>query len=265
MRRTGILPIMVAIMSLIVGVQAQAGLISEKSELQMGKDGAKQIESQYKVSTNKQLTAEIVEIGKKLAGKCSRPALPWQFKVLETKDVNAVSVPGYVYVFTGLIDFVKNDKDALAGVIGHEIGHTCGRHAAKSVEKQLTYGLAIQLLLKKGNAQDLGSVAANLALLGYSRKDEYQADKFGVDYMYAAGYNPEGMIKFFEQLQAKEGKNSGAGLEKYFRTHPPTADRIKRVRDEITALKKPVPSTQLSTQPAQTQPAATTQAQPQTP
>jgi beta-barrel assembly-enhancing protease len=249
MRRTGILPIVIAFMSALVAVQAQAGLISEKSELQMGKDGAKQIESQYKVSSNKQLTAEIVEIGKKLAAKCSRPSLPWQFKVLETKDVNAVSVPGYVYVFSGLIDFVKNDKDALAGVIGHEIGHTCGRHAAKSVEKQLTYGLAIQLLLKKGNAQDLGSIAANLALLGYSRKDEYQADKFGVDYVYAAGYNPEGMIKFFEQLKQKEGKDSGTGLQKYFATHPPTADRIKRVKDEITALKQPMPVAQPQTTP----------------
>ncbi len=227
------------LLSAFLAVQAQAGLISEKQELQMGKDGAKQIESQYKVSTNKQLTAEIEQIGKKLAAKSSRPNLPWVFKVLETKDVNAISVPGYVYVFTGLIDFVKNDKDALAGVIGHEIGHTCGRHAAKTVEKQLTYALAIQLLMKKGDPQKLGNIAANLALLGYSRKDEYQADKYGVDYMYAAGYDPNGMVKFFEQLQAKEGKNPGTGLEKYFRTHPPTKDRIQRVKDEIVRLKQP--------------------------
>lgn len=234
---------MVAFMSALLAVQAQAGLISEKFELQMGKDAAKEIESQYKVSANKQLTAEIAGIGKKLAAKCSRPGLPWQFKVLQTKDVNAVSVPGYVYVFTGLIDLVKKDKDALASVIGHEIGHTCGRHAAKTIEKQLTYSLAIQLLLKKGDPRKLGNIAANLALLGYSRKDEYQADMFGVDYMYAAGYNPEGMIKFFEQLKQKEGKNSGKGLEVYFRTHPPTADRISRVKDEITKLTTPQPTT----------------------
>lgn len=221
--------------------QAQAGLISEKQELQMGKDAAKQIESQYKVSTNKQLAAEVEEIGKKLAAKSSRPKIPWTFKVLETKDVNAVSVPGYVYVFTGLIDFVKDDKDALAGVIAHEIGHTCGRHAAKTIEKQFTYGLLIQLVLRKGDSQKFGNIAANLALLGYSRSDEYQADKYAVDYTYAAGYDPEGMVKFFEQLQAKEGKDSGSGLEKYFRTHPPTKDRIKRVKDEISRLKGAMP------------------------
>lgn len=243
MRRSNTIAAVLVLALGLIGAQVRAGLISEKTELQMGRDGAKQIEQQYKVCTDKKLTAEVETIGKRIAEKCSRPKLEWQFKVLETKDVNAVSVPGYVYVFRGLMDYVGTDTDALAGVIGHEIGHTCGRHAAKSAEKELTYGLAIQILMKKKDAQQLGSVAANLALLGYSRKDEFQADKLGADYMFAAGYDPNGMVRFFRKLQEKEGKDSGSGLDKYFRTHPPTKDRISRVSDEIKSIgAKPEPA-----------------------
>lgn len=219
----------------LAATQVHAGLVSEKSELQMGKDAAKQIEAKYKVSTDTQLTTQIRTIGRKIAAKSSRPNIQWQFKVLESKDVNAFSVPGYVYVNKGLIDFANGDEAELAGVIGHEIGHTSAKHAAKAVEKQFTYALAIQLLLKKGNARNLGNAAANLALLGYSRKDEFQADKLGVDYMNAAGYDSNGMLRFFRKLQQREGSTSG-GLTVYFKTHPPTADRIKRVGQEMVRL-----------------------------
>lgn len=235
MNRLSAIAATMTILSGLIGVQAQAGLISEKSELQMGRDAAKQIEQKYHVSTDKQLTARVETIGKRVAAKSSRSGLAWVFKVLDTTDVNAFSVPGYVYVNKGLMDYIGSDTDALAGVIAHEVGHTTARHAVKATEKQLTFGLLIQLLAKKGNAQQLGGVAANLALLGYSRKDEYQADLLAVQYSHSAGYDPNGMIRFFRKLQAKEGNNSG-GLSIYFKTHPPTADRIKRVSAEMTRL-----------------------------
>jgi beta-barrel assembly-enhancing protease len=219
----------------LAATQAYAGLISEKDELQMGKDAAKQIEAKYRVSTDTQLTAQIQRIGRKIAAKSSRPNIQWQFKILESKDVNALSVPGYVYVYKGLIDFANGDEAELAGVIGHEIAHTAARHVVKAVEKQFTYGLAIQLLMRKGNARNLGNAAASLALLGYSRKDEFQADKLGVDFMNAAGYDSNGMLRFFRKLQQLEGNNAG-GLTVYFKTHPPTDQRIKRVGEEMVRL-----------------------------
>lgn len=225
----------ISVLVLSVCAHAHAGLISEKSELQMGKDAAKQIEAKYKVSADTRLTAQISGIGRRIAAKSSRPNIEWHFKVLESKEVNAFSVPGYVYVNTALIDFANGDEAELASVIGHEIGHTAAHHAAKTAEKQLTYGLAIQLFMKKKNAQQLGGVAANLALLGYSRKDEFEADKLGVDFMHSAGYDPNGMLRFFRKLQQREGNNAG-GLSVYFKTHPPTADRINRVGEEMVRL-----------------------------
>ena len=80
--------------------------------------------------------------------------------------------------------------------------------------------------------QIVSGVAANFVMLGYSRGDENDADKRAVRYMMKAGYDPNGLARFFELLQAK-GDKGGGGVASYFRTHPPTADRIKRVREEI--------------------------------
>ena len=220
-----------------VGVtQAQAGLVSESQEMQMGRDAAKQIEARYRVSTDKKAIALVQQMGRRIAAVSSRPKLPWQFKVLETKDVNAMSVPGYVYVNRGLIDFVAGDNHQLAAVVAHEIAHTTGKHAVRQYEKQLGLSLGIQILLRKSDARKLGGFAANLALLGYSRSDEFDADKNGVRFMTAAGYDPNGMVRFFQRLQQRQGKDSG-GLTVYFRTHPPTSDRILRVKKEIASLK----------------------------
>jgi predicted Zn-dependent protease len=99
----------------------------------------------------------------------------------------------------------------------------------------MTYGLIVGLVLKGGTAQ-LGSLAANMALLGYSRKDEYDADKRGVHLMARAGYDPRGMTEFLQQLNAKD-KDDPSRFETYFRTHPSTSDRIVRTQNEANAIR----------------------------
>ena len=219
--------------------QAQAALISEKQELQMGRDAARQIESKYRVSSDPRLNSLISGIGRRVAAVSSRPNLPWEFKVLDTSEVNAASVPGYVYVNRGLIDFIGNDTNALASVIAHEVAHTAGKHAVKAAEKQFKYSLVLGLILKGRGAQQLGSLAANLALLGYSRSEEYDADRLGVGYMARTGYDANGMLRFFRKLEQKQGSGS-SGLSRYFQTHPPTSERIIRVQDEMRRVGVPV-------------------------
>jgi predicted Zn-dependent protease len=162
-----------------------------------------------------------------------RSSIPWTFRVLESRELNAFSVPGYVYVNTALIDSTGGDRDMLAAVIAHEIGHTTGKHAVKQMEKSAIGGLLIGLLAGRNRTTStLASIAANLVMLGYSRGDENDADKRAVRYMLRAGYDPNGLVRFFEMLQRKGGREGG-GLLTYFRTHPPTGDRIKRVTEEI--------------------------------
>jgi beta-barrel assembly-enhancing protease len=222
-----------------LAVDANAGLIGQKAEMRMGRDAARQIEQTYKVSNDPQLTKMVRDIGVDLAKNCERKNIEWTFKVLDIKDVNAVSVPGFVYVNQGLIEFVNGDRDELAAVIGHEIGHTAGRHAVKQAQKSMMGGVLVAVLLK-GGAANAANLFTNLALLGYSRKDEYEADRLGVSLTAKAGYDPQGMVRFFTLLQEKE-KHEPSKLETYFRTHPPTKERIKRAQVEIDKLRQNAP------------------------
>ena len=235
MRKTRVVSAFVIafVLALGAGLPASAKLISQSSELSMGRDAARQIEAKYPVSHDTALNNLVRRMGTKIASVSSRPGITWTFKVLNTPEVNALSVPGYVYVNKGLISFVGSDRDQLATIVAHEVAHTTARHAAEQAEKSLIGGAIVSLLFKKQT--QMVNLFANLAMLGYSRKDEYEADKLGVRYAHKAGYDPNGMLRFLQRLQAKQGLGS-SGLGTYFKTHPPTADRIGLVRKEIANL-----------------------------
>ncbi|MBI3948138.1 MAG: M48 family metalloprotease [Armatimonadetes bacterium] len=217
-----------------VGGPAHAGLISERQEIQMGADAAQQIEAKYPLSKDAARTALVQRLGERLAAVSSRPGLSWHFRVIENDEVNALSVPGYVYVNTGLMDFVGGDRDQLAAVIAHEVAHTTRKHAARQTEKALIGSLALRFVFKDRNEipTQLAGAAANLAILGYGRRDEFEADRVGAEYLIQAGFDPRGMVRFFEKLRAKEGKES-KGLAVYFRTHPPTSERIRKLKEHL--------------------------------
>jgi predicted Zn-dependent protease len=200
----------------------------------MGRDAAQQILARYPRSNNTQLTNLVGQIGRRIVPYTDRNDLPYTFIVLDTSEVNASAVPGYVFVNRGLIDFVNQDQDQLASVIAHEIAHNARRHAAIQVEQQLGASLAIQLL-SSGKQIQVADLIASLALLGYGRSMELDADHYGMIYMNRAGYDPRGTIEFFQKLEQYEGKQPG-GLSVYFRTHPPTSERIRRAQQELQQL-----------------------------
>jgi predicted Zn-dependent protease len=227
------LGICLLLMALTSPVCAQIGLFSQKQEMEAGNEADAQIRKQQKMTDDRHYNGLVSYLGKRLVRVCERPKLQWTFRVIDSKELNAFSVPGYVYVNTGLLAAVKDDQDALAGVIAHEIGHTCGKHAVKQMEKSSIGGALIGLIGGRNKTTSgLAGVAANLVLLGYSRDDENDADKRAIRYMVRAGYDPNGLLRFFETLHEKEG-SGGGGVAAYFRTHPPTADRIERVKKNI--------------------------------
>ncbi|MCC6730943.1 MAG: M48 family metalloprotease [Chthonomonadales bacterium] len=231
--RRAALPLLVALAAMAAEAvaQAQLGLVSQSQELKAGREADAQIRQTYRISHDPALNARVRTIGRKLARASDRPDIPWTFRVIESDDINAFSVPGYVYVNTGLIQAVDGHTDELAGVIAHEVGHTAGRHAAKQMEKSFIGGLIGEMIGGNRFTTQLVNVAENLILLGYSRDDENDADRRAVKYLLRAGYDPNGLVRFFKLLQKKESK--APGLLTYFRTHPPTGDRIERVREQI--------------------------------
>ena len=114
-----ILLILLLICSFVQLPTAHAGMIGKQEEINMGKEVAAKLEAQYGVVHDDDLQERVERIGQSLVKQCSRQDLPYTFKVLNTSDVNALSLPGgFVYVFKGLVDFMPSD-DELAGVLGH--------------------------------------------------------------------------------------------------------------------------------------------------
>ena len=229
------LALAVAVMTLAApAAQAQFGLVSESQELQAGREADAQIRQKYRVSSDPTMNRLVQTLGNDLAAVSERPNIPWTFRVLDSEELNAFSVPGYVYMTTATIRAARGDRDMIAGVFAHEIGHTTGKHAVKQMEKGTIGNLLLGTLLGRSGStvKALGGLAANLVMLGYSRGDENDADKRAVDYMIRAGYDPNGLVRFFDMLNQKGGSSAG-GVMTYFRTHPPTGDRISRVKQEI--------------------------------
>jgi predicted Zn-dependent protease len=172
----------------------------------------------------------------------------YQIHVLQTDEVNAFAAPGgFVFCTLGLLKMVASD-DELAGVMAHEAGHVAAKHTAFRMQQAMVangvaavLGAGAEAYTGNKNAGELASkgaaVAGNFVLLGYSRSDEYEADKLGVRYSYKAGYNPEGFVTFFEKLEKMEKKSGGGNIPSFFSTHPSTPDRIKKVKDEIADVR----------------------------
>ncbi|MDI6828337.1 MAG: M48 family metallopeptidase, partial [Armatimonadota bacterium] len=211
---------------LVCGCKPES-LVSKSQEIEIGKEASRQIESKYPVNKDPALNALVNQIGQDLAQRCSdRPDITYTFKILDIKDVNAISLPGgWVYVYKGLIDETKDKPDQLAGVIAHEIGHIAARHHAQMLGREIQAQILIGTLTK-GQTQEIASIFANLQFLRWSRVQEFEADRLGIKYMYRCRqYDPQGLINFFNYLLSKQ-KDKPSRFEQIFLTHPVTSERI---------------------------------------
>lgn len=217
-----------------VGVQpAEAGLISQKQEIEMGRETAQALEAKYGLSQDQYLQERVDRIGQRLAAVCGRTDITYSFKVLNNNEVNALACPGgFIYVFKGLLDYMPTDTE-LAGVLGHEVGHVAKKHTVNSIEKQMWTSL-ILLAATRGQGLGLVSAAQQALFAGYSRTDERGADKEGVNNTIKAGFNPYAMLITVQKLDdlSKQGGASNYGL---FSSHPEPEERVKRVVKQLKA------------------------------
>ena len=164
-----------------------------------------------------------------------RNEIKYSITVVRDNTVNAFALPaGYVFVHTGLLSYVRSDGE-LAGVLAHEVAHVDRRHSMKAITRQVGVSFILQMVISRGNSDHgkqigrLGGVALNLSQLGYSRDAEYQADSYGVSFMRRAGYNKQELLNFWKRMDGQSGGGKDSSFLKYFSTHPPTGERIKRI------------------------------------
>lgn len=200
-----------------------------EKEVRQGREAAAEVDRQAKFVDDPVITEYVNRVGQNIVLH-SDAKVPFTIKVIDSDEVNAFALPGgFFYVNKGLLLAADNEAE-LAGVMAHEIAHVAARHA---VENQAKMGLLEYAAL--GASIFLGGIpgmiyqnTAGIGLLGifmkFSRGAEEEADKLGVQYMYAAGYDPGAMATMFEKLEAKNKKKPGF-ISKAFATHPAPPDR----------------------------------------
>ena len=209
--------------------------LNQRQERAIGESVSLAATNQNGVTKNERLAQYVVLVGQTVASRTSMADIPWVFGVLDTDKVNAFSGPGgYVWVTRGAIERMQ-DESELAGVLGHEIGHVVNHHgldAAKNAGRLDAAATAATSANSQAGA--LGDISDKIVDVimntGFSQPQEYEADAAGVNFVAAAGYDPNGFLHFLQRIRDQQK----AG-QQVFSTHPGMDDRIKKIQDQISA------------------------------
>ena len=216
--------------------KGQMNFYSLEREVAVGRQLAYEIDTQSQIITD----PVVVEFVNRVAQNIilhSDAKVPFTIKVLDDEAVNAFALPGgFLYVNRGLLEAAENEAE-VAGVLAHEIAHVTARHGMEQQTKsELMNYASIPLIFLGGLGgyaiQQAVGIAVPLGFLKFSRGSEKEADRLGAQYMWAAGYDPNALVTFFEKLNANEKRKPGT-LEKIFSTHPMTGDRITEAQKLI--------------------------------
>jgi len=212
-------------------------LIGDGEERSLGSRMAGQIKAESQIVTDPTVNEYVNRVGQRIVRLSDRPGIPYEFVVIESKDVNAFALPGgYIYVYTGLLKHLDTEAQ-LAGVLGHEISHVVARHGVKQLQEGMGLQVLSQILLGGSSETTQALVGQSLALLmkGYSRSMESEADHMGILYSTRAGHNPRGMVQVLEKLNQLSG-GGGGFWESLSSDHPPPARRIAAVKADMNAM-----------------------------
>ena len=211
-------------------------------EQQLGREMSRELRTQLVFVRDKIVLGYVEDIGRGILAAAGRQPFAYHFYVIEDEDLNAFAAPaGHIYVHTGTILAARNASE-LVGVIAHEVGHVAHRHIANNYNRQRNTGILYQTgvvaawLLGGGlgasAAQLGGGLAATAFLNQFGREAEMEADAFAVDAMPRAGWDPNGLVTFFQTLQAQ----GGGYVPTFLASHPATEERITATRERIAEL-----------------------------
>ncbi|MGI8971233.1 MAG: M48 family metalloprotease [Dehalococcoidia bacterium] len=209
--------------------------LSRQQEIELGRQSAAAIEQQQGLMPAADLESQLTHIADRLAPHTAEPTYRYQVHILNTGEVNAMSLPdGSVFVTRGFVDQLHPTEQDYAAVLGHELSHVALHHLSHRVAAQREEGIAVTLLaLLSGRRRAVvaGAILGQLATLQFSRSQEYEADLHGADTLLAAGYDPVAMIHLLQKLERLHP--SPSRLKIGLSNHPATRDRIAKVQAHI--------------------------------
>ena len=225
-------------------------IITKSQEAQLGRSVVAQLRSAGAIMDDPLLTEYIQGVGARLAGHASDGDQDFNFFIVDDAAINAFALPGgYIGVNAGLL-LTSETESELAGVLAHEVAHVTQRHIARSIyDSQRSSVLNIATMLAAillGAAADIGGeattgliTAAQAATvqrqINFTRANEHEADRVGMETLSSAGFDPTGMSSFFEKLSRRYG-SSRQQVPAILQTHPVTTARIADARDRARQL-----------------------------
>lgn len=203
-------------------------------QITLGQEAGDAFEAEYGLSTDARLRRLVSDIGGRIAQAAKPPDYQYDYRVLQNDEVNANAFPGgRVYLWTGLTRALQENPDQLAFVIGHETAHVALGHTAQAIERQMGTDMLIQALLGGQDAAKYLGLVGDLVLRGYGRTAEYEADRVGIGFAQAAGYDPTAAYAVVHEFQKLSGNKDPSQVELVFDSHPGNNSRLDAMRDEI--------------------------------
>ena len=208
-----------------------AGTIPIEQEVGIGRQAFEGMRAQLKLKDTGAAYEAVSAIGARLT---KRSKYTYEFHVAEDTAVNAFALPGGVIVVnTGLIDLTTRPEE-LAGVLAHEVQHVELRHSVRGMVKSL--GLRGLFAFATGDIGGslLGEAVVGMTGLKFSRDDESEADRLGLDSLIEADIDPSGMPAFFERMS----KHTREAPVAFVSSHPSSANREAALRARLSATNK---------------------------
>jgi beta-barrel assembly-enhancing protease len=229
-----------------LGDVAQAGL-TPLQERRIGDSIMREIRADRSYYDEPEATDYISSLGNRLASRSQDSRQHFEFFLVRDNQINAFALPGgYIGINTGLILAAQAESE-LAGVLAHEVSHVTQRHIARMLAQQgqsqlaSLAALAGALLLSRVSSQAaeaavfVGQAGVIQNQLNFTRDNEREADRVGLQLLEQAGFDPRGMAAFFERLQ-RATRVQDSSMPSYLRTHPLNYERIADIQNRTDAL-----------------------------
>ncbi len=215
-----------------------------KRELEIGQKFYQRLVQKGLVIDDALLSHYLSDVGEALLSSVSGRLRDYHFFLVNDTSVNAFATPGgYIGVNLGLIALTRSE-DELASVLAHEISHVKLRHTMQMIEKSEDVSMASMLsiltaILLSSTSPDAataliytGAAGSAQAMVNFTRTNEYEADRVGVNFLKGSEYNPLAMVDFMALLKQSEQSGALSNIE-YLRTHPINSNRVAEIQSRL--------------------------------